>query len=504
MSARYRYNKKSGALQDAMVPASREPPIQQNAELSAPAPELARNRQMVNALGSVSAVEDAPDDLYDAVAPAMPAASRSTSIFGGMGGGGRATAPPPPPQSAVLANARDPQVNPGFSTMFFHTVEDGQRVLVVDRNGRVQVVEGPARVWRPGRHIRPMAHYVAHPGEFLVVRFRDGQQQHLAGPADCWFDPREHLSVEKEEAVQIAAKEAVVVYTEEDEDAVSRRIVHGPATFVPGPGEWLHTFRWHGPSPEAAGFQKVPGALVFQKLWLMPDQMYHDVVDVRTADDAVLTIRLMLFFELVDVERMLAATHDPIGDFVNAATSDVVDFVGRCTLDAFKGRTEALNDLDTYRQLTARAAQCGYRIDKVVYRGYGAPPALQRLQDQATESRVRLQLERATEEQAQQLEDYKLERSLERGRKQRDQQGAELDHRLALAEREEDAQRRRLQLDAESREAQEAARQARERAHLEHLSRLGVDLTALLTRIPADHTIELRGDTVAHLHLDGD
>ena len=37
----------------------------------------------------------------------------------------------------------------------------------------------------------------------------------------------------------------------------------------------------------------------------MPDQMYHDVPDVRTADDAVLTIHLMIFFELVDVERML-------------------------------------------------------------------------------------------------------------------------------------------------------------------------------------------------------
>src|SRR5262249_57955670 len=105
----------------------------------------------------------------------------------------------------------------------------------------------------------------------------------------------------------------------------------------------------------------------------MPDQMYHDVVDVRTADDAVLTVRLMLFFELADIERMLDTTHDPIGDFVNAATSDVVDFTGRHDFESFKRNTTRLNELETYRQLTGRAAQCGYRINKVVYRGYGAP-----------------------------------------------------------------------------------------------------------------------------------
>jgi len=245
----------------------------------------------------------------------------------------------------------------------------------------------------------------------------------------------------------------------------------------------------------------VPGALVFQKLWLMPDQMYHDVIDVRTSDDAVLTIRLMLFFELVDVERMLAATHDPIGDFVNAATSDVVDFVGQCSLDGFKSRTAALNVLSTYPQLTARAEQCGYRIDKVVYRGYGAPPALQRLQDEATESRVRLQLARETEEQAQQLEDYKLERRLGRERKQRDEQGAELEHRLTLAERERAADREQRHLDREATEATRAAEQGRERTHLEELGKLGVDLTKLLTGRRADTTIEVRGGATPHVHL---
>lgn len=365
--------------------------------------------------------------------------------------------------------------------MFSYVVEEGQRVLVIRSNGSMEVVIGPKKVstWR--RRFRHMAHHVAHPGEFLIVRFRDGQQEHVPGPAHIWFDPREHLSITKEEALQIATKEAVVVYSEgEEDDQVTRRIVDGPAVFVPEPGEWLHTFSWHGSRGGADGYRKVPNALVFQKLWLLPDQMYHDIPDVRTADDAVLTIKLMIFFELVDIETMLATTHDPIGDFVNAATSDVVDFLARHDLAAFKRSTERLNDLTTYRQLTGRAEQCGYQINKVVYRGYEAPPSLQQMLEQAIESRTRLELERATEQQAQELEDFKQERS------------------VARAER----QRQSARLDAEQAVALDRARNAEQRAHLQALRELGVDLTALLTQGRADQVIELRGDGAgAHLHI---
>jgi hypothetical protein len=276
-----------------------------------------------------------------------------------------------------------------------------------------------------------MEHYVAHPGEFLVVRYRDGRQEHVVGPAHVWLDPRKHLSATREEGLQLADKEAVVIY-ERDGGEVKRRVLQGPAVFVAQPGEWLHTFSWHGSTGGSAGYRKVPNALVFQKLWLMPDQMYHDVEDVRTADDAVITVRLMIFFELVDIETMLVTSHDPIGDFVNAATSDVVDFLGRHDLASFKLHTEQLNDLATYRQLTARAAQCGYRIGKVVYRGFEAPASLQQLLDQAIESRTRLQLERATQQQAQELEDFKLERQLARADRQRSDGAAEQTHALTL------------------------------------------------------------------------
>lgn len=477
----YRYSKKRGSLQEAMV---------QQAAPSLPG------------LASLSQVQTQNN------APALDLAMHAQRTGAAPLPSARERGMEPDPNRGL-----DRTHTPTRSTFFSYIVPEGRRVLMTEADGSMQVVQGPARVWRRGRSFVNMPHYVAHPGEFLIVRYRDGRQEHLEGPAHCWFDFREHLSVTVEEVVQIGAKEAVVVYSSQ-EGAVSRRVVHGPATFMPEPGEWLHTFSWHGSMGGAEGYRKVPDALVFQKLWLMPDQMYHDVTEVRTSDDALLTIRLMIFFELRDVEQLLATSHDPIGDFVNAATSDVVEFLSRHDFESFKDKTDRLNRLEAYPQLTARAQQCGYRINKVVYRGYGAPPALQQMHDQAIESRTRLQLERATEQQAQELEDFKLERSLARASHQRQEDARDFDHKMAQRRRQEeadlevrrarrDAERQLEREDAEARASIEALRDAQQRQHLAALSELGVDLTAFLTQSRADQVIELRGGSgqTPHVHL---
>jgi hypothetical protein len=403
-----------------------------------------------------------------------------------------------------------PQLRRGW----FTTIDQGQRALVTNRQGQSEIVTGPKRLWSWGRRFRLLQRHVAHPGEFLIVRRKDGGQAHIPGPVDLWEDPREHASIETEDVLRLDAKEAVVVYARSEDGQVTRRLVHGPAAFVPEPGEWLHTFSWHGSRWSNGRYLKVPNALVFQKLWLMPDQMYHDVPDVRTADDALLMVRLMIFFELVDIERMLESTHDPIGDFVNAATSDVIDWVGRYEFENFKRNTERLNDIDTYRQLTSRAEQCGYRIHKVVYRGYGATEALQRMHDEAIESRTRLQLERATEHQAQELEDVKLDREHTRAARRRTEEAAKVTHEIELARRRQEAelqdaevrlafQRTEGAKDDQQRLAQEAAREAQSRTHLEGMGKLGVDLTAWLTCGQADQVVELRapGGAIPHVHL---
>merc|ERR1719214_396243 len=111
---------------------------------------------------------------------------------------------------------------------------------------------------------------------------------------------------------------------------------------------------------------------------------------------------------------MLQQTHDPIADFVNAVSSDVIEFVSGKTFEEFKAATEEMNNLSVYTQLTSRANGIGYDVTKVVFRGYGAPQRLQKMHDDAIEKRTKLVLERETQEQEQQMEDLRLHREEER------------------------------------------------------------------------------------------
>lgn len=112
--------------------------------------------------------------------------------------------------------------------------------------------------------------------------------------------------------------------------------------------------------------------------------------EVRTKDDTLLRVKLMIFFELNDIDKMLDNTHDPVGDFVNAAASDVVAFCAQLTYEDFLSKTTLLNDLSSFGQLCKRATGIGYAINKVVFRGFHASDALQAMHDNSIQVRRNL------------------------------------------------------------------------------------------------------------------
>lgn len=103
----------------------------------------------------------------------------------------------------------------------------------------------------------------------------------------------------------------------------------------------------------------------------------------------------MVFYHIVDVTEMLAA--DPMADLFAALAADVIEFCAPLRLE------EALNNLDTYAQLSKVGKTISMNVSRVVFRGYCAPLALQRLHDGAIESRTQLKLtaERISEEERQ-------------------------------------------------------------------------------------------------------
>ena len=356
----------------------------------------------------------------------------------------------------------------------------------------------------------------AGPSEYLVVENRDGTRRHLPGPASVLFDPVLQKSVRVEQAVNLDANEAVVVYEAPPEDearSVTRRVVRGPELFVPCEREWLHRFRWHGADPKCPT-RKVPRALQFEKLRVIPDQMYFDVEDVRTADDALVVIKLMIFFELRDINRMLDQTHDPVADFVNAVSADVINLVSTLNFEQFKEQTERLNDMDTYVRLRQRGEAVGYHIAKVVYRGYHASTTLQTMHDNAIETRTRLRLEAETETQAQELQDMKLRCEQERAAQRQQIATEEAQHQARLSRLEHDEKMRQASEEREAELLDARRRKELEREHertmnqqkadlLEAMRKLDVDLTRYLVaqNEKPDRLIRVDGGTRPRMHL---
>lgn len=203
---------------------------------------------------------------------------------------------------------------------------------------------------------------------------------------------------------------------------VTRSLVTGPCLHVPqNASEWTHEFSWHGSTTTGVDEvnRKVRNALKFKKLRTCPDQTYYDVEGVRTKDDALVTVKLMIFFRLDDIDLMLRETHDPMADFINAVSSDVIEFVAGKSFEEFKQATNQLNELEVYKQLAHRAKAIGFEVTKVVFRGYFAPLRLQKMHDDAIERRTKLALERETEDQEQQLLDMKLDKEEDRERRRR-------------------------------------------------------------------------------------
>jgi hypothetical protein len=305
-----------------------------------------------------------------------------------------------------------------------------------------------------------------------------------------------------------------------DGKRVSRRIIRGPTMFIPTSSEWVHTFSWHGSNNKMDDQRTMTkDALKLTKIRTLPDQLYYNVLGCRTADDAQLCVKLMMFYQMTDLEKMLDSTHDPIGDFVNALVADVISFVGGLTFEEFIKRSSELNDLAAFPVLRDRAASVGYSVDKLVYRGYKASDQLQHMHDSAIKTRTALQLEARTAEQQQSIEDLKLGRRLERGKQEREMERATRGHALELNALEH-AERLR-QADAEVGAAAEGRKvsDAQRLAFLEALGGKGVDLTKYLCAMERRHekTICIEstgvgggdgsaggGIVVPHLHLGGD
>jgi len=297
------------------------------------------------------------------------------------------------------------------------------------------------------------------------VLHRSGKREHIRGPAVLYENPVLHEAIQVKDCVQLVAPtESLIVYTEVSvgtpvdhqhdghaqngggksqigaeeketepgahvqllttsyaegshpalEKSVSRRIITGPAVFVPKVGEFMHEFEWSGNahsctqgSNDARGNQRVssrrggggssglgqdlgsavgeeptkvvPGALKFEVLhtnrqtWAVDSEM-------RTSDNITFTVKLTFNYELKSVEHMLASSSDPVAEWMAGLEADICVLGDRVTSSSVMqhGLNAELSTLDSFPCLRQRMQANGFSLDQCVLRRVLASEALER------------------------------------------------------------------------------------------------------------------------------
>jgi len=271
---------------------------------------------------------------------------------------------------------------------------------------------------------------------------------------------------------------------------------------MPTPDESLHEFIWTGSDPKNPT-RKVAKMLNFTTLRLTPDQMYICVPEARTSDDALLSVNLLIFFEISDLERMLDRTHDPIADLMNAATSDIVAFCAGLSYETFLEKTDTLNNIEAYPQLISRAKAIGFEVTKVVYRGYTASTELQAMQDRALRDRTKLRIDVEAEEQSQRLADLRLAKEHDRQKRTQEMQREAVEHDNAVLRMQNEEKLYEAKQIHDAKLAQEASENAHRLEYYKQLKELGVDVNAyLLANVTRpEKLIQIAEGTAAKVHV---
>jgi len=214
---------------------------------------------------------------------------------------------------------------------------------------------------------------------------------------------------------------------------------------------------------------------------------------------------LRIFYELFDIAKMLLVTNDPIAYIINSVTADVIEFVATKSFEAFKLQSVALNALETFRHLTLRSSDIGFKVSKVVFRGYLAGANLQSMHDNAIEQRTKLVLARETAEKQEELADFELQRKTQRAAMERTEEQAQQQHGMQL----KDAESRAGLVRAEEAHAsvlkQQEQKDAHELAHLQGLVSIGVDPTRYTVAAAQGTPTQLytfEGMTPSQLHIE--
>lgn len=400
------------------------------------------------------------------------------------------------------------------------TIKDGEAAAIWDAKGIHKQIIGPKRVWLINSTIRFLTRHKVESHQYLRVSHRDGRVEHITGPAILYENPAYHDSVCVQDGYRLcSSSECVFTFTstnatetqkndsnilkvmkneENDEleqprvfpstteNIVTKRIIHGPTLFVPGPCEHVHTFSWSTtPTTENDDGKKAS----FNILHMAGTSPLE--ATIPTVDGFSFDVSLIMSYEITSSDKVIEH-QDPMKYLHNSLLFDSQTLGDSFSNETLKTKKEdvvsMLSDVSTYPSLMKTAHKCGIKIDSIQVTTIVLCSALceQIDKEQSLSANIRSEVAKKTHS-------YKIrEMELEDQRKRVEEEATlkrmqvmtndKLDlesHRLKLA-----ALERRIELEKHETEAKRDLEKVNEEAVMEFLTKMklmGVDMTKFMT-----------------------
>ena len=279
----------------------------------------------------------------------------------------------------------------------------GQKALVTGFWGKQREIDGPKSVLslndiraferieiEPWKKVSIYKPWEKNPkdvfGPWIEFRHPDGisieHKRYIVDDGAKWWlfnEKWEHIEIEWPKVIhihpewtfipfkkiQLSEREAVVVIGKDGKERIIKgeeqsEIFYNPVI------ESLKIFKWTGSWENGPDSEKVPWSLRFDVLRLDNSQTYFSF-PVRTKDNAVIIIKLMIFYEISDLEKIVKETHDPLSEFYNKIQAAVTEKISEVTFDEFKEKTgEQIGNIDFFKNKPFE--NIGMKIDRVVLR----------------------------------------------------------------------------------------------------------------------------------------
>lgn len=274
------------------------------------------------------------------------------------------------------------------------TIKDGEAAAIWNRKGVHTEIIGPQRVNLFFSTIRFLTRHKTESQQFLVVRHRNGNVEHIRGPATIYQNPSLHDGVSVKNGTFLKSSSDFVIVQNDGtsnigsketngdlKPSVSLSKVQGPALFMPRPSEHIHEFSWSQINGEML-------STATDKFQILRTSLYplNITLDVPISNSHHIKAALHLEYKIkssfsVDV---FLKYDDPIARIYQAMLADGQAIGDQITLGMVNAWEQEkmnaiFNNVASYSELLKTAEQCGFQIISVFLTGHSLSSELESL-----------------------------------------------------------------------------------------------------------------------------